>query len=73
MVLHGGSDGELELYGLHEERVFDWTKEELQTQIDLGEGERIPTLESLIELCQESPQMLLNIELKGPLNAPWVS
>jgi glycerophosphoryl diester phosphodiesterase len=25
MILHGGSDGQLELYGLHDERVFNWT------------------------------------------------
>jgi len=29
MVLHGGSDGQLTLYGLEEERVFHWTQEEL--------------------------------------------
>ena len=31
----------------------------------------MPTLEELIKLCQSSPNMLLNIELKGPLNAEW--
>lgn len=71
MVLHGGSDGQLSLYGLENERVFNWTQEELQTKIDLGQGERIPTLESLIMLCMDSPSMLLNIELKGPLTAKW--
>ena len=59
------------MYGLEEERVFQWTKKELQTKIDLGEGERIPTLEALIQLCQYSPNMLLNIELKGPLDESW--
>ena len=51
MVLHGGTDGELDQYGLKYHRAFEWTQEELQTKIDLGEGERIPTLEALIELC----------------------
>ena len=51
MVLHGGSDGQLVLYGLEEERCFQWSKEQLQTQIDIGEGERMPTLEDVIQLC----------------------
>lgn len=25
MILHGGSDGQLTLYGLEKERVFNWT------------------------------------------------
>lgn len=40
--------------------------------IDIGDDEKIPTLEEVIKLCQQSPNMLLNIELKGPLNAEWV-
>ena len=51
-----------------ENRVFRWTSQELQARIDVGEGERIPQLEELIILCQDSPNMLLNIELKGPLD-----
>ena len=66
MVLHGGDDGELNHYGLNNQHVYDWTREELQTRIDLGEDQRIPTLLSVISLCSESPNMLLNIELKGP-------
>ena len=49
MILHGGSDGQLSQYGLDAtERVFNWTQEELQERIDIGEGEKIPTLEALI-------------------------
>ena len=67
MVLHGGAQGELSLYGMPEEYVYNWTCEELQSdKIDIGEGERIPTLLQLIELCDGHDDMLLNIELKGP-------
>ena len=38
----------------------------------MGGGERIPTLESVIKLCQNTPNMLLNIELKGPRFGPLV-
>ena len=69
MVLHGGDNGELNHYGLNNQRVYDWTREELQTRIDLGEDQRIPTLLSVISLCAESPNMLLNIELKGPCDS----
>ena len=69
MVLHGGDDGELNHYGFSNQRVYDWTREELQTRIDLGEDQRIPTLLSVISLCSESPNMLLNIELKGPCDS----
>ena len=66
VVLHGGDDGELSLYGLNNEYIFNWTKEQLQTKIDIGEEQRIPSLQSVIDLCQNYPRMLLNIELKGP-------
>ena len=62
---HGGSDGQLELYGLHDERVFDWTSDKLKT-LDIGEGEVMPTLEELLHLVKGT-RMLINIELKGPL------
>ena len=44
MVLHGGDDGQLSKYGLPDERVFEWTSNELRTQIDIGEGEKMPML-----------------------------
>ena len=66
MILHGGSQGELTLYNMPTEYVYEWTCEELQSKIDIGEGERIPTLLQLIELCDGHDDMLLNIELKGP-------
>ena len=65
MVLHGGVDGQLVQYGLPDQHVFDWTMDELRT-LDIGEGETMPTLHELLTLTQEAPEMLLNIELKGP-------
>ena len=66
MVLHPGDDGELGQYGFPDDRVQEWTQEELQSRIDVGGGERIPTLEQVLQLCLLSPQMLINIELKAP-------
>ena len=67
MVLHGGSQGELTLYGMPTEYVYEWTQEELQSErIDIGGGERIPTLRDVIELYDGVEDTLLNIELKGP-------
>jgi len=62
-VVHGGEDGELKDYGYPEDYVFRWTKEKLQT-LDAGEGETLPTLESVFELFRG--HMFINIELKGP-------
>ena len=73
MVLHGGNDGELTLYGLPEERVFEWTAQELQERIDIGGGERIPTLDQVLSLCAAAPDMLLNIELKSPPTEKWAA
>ena len=68
MVLHGGNDGQLSLYGLPDQFVFDWTMQELQT-LDIGQGEQMPTLRELLTLIQEAPDMIINIELKGPSSA----
>jgi hypothetical protein len=67
MVLHGGNDGQLSLYGRPDDRVFDFTQEELQTQIDIGDGEIMPTLEDVFTLFKGASHFL-NVELKGPLS-----
>ena len=41
VIIHGGNNGELP--DRDEEYVFEWTSQELQ-EIDIGEGQRIPTL-----------------------------
>ena len=69
MIMHGGDDGQLDHYGFPNDYVFDWTCAELQSRLDIGEGERMPTLDELIEVCQGAPEVLLNIELKAPCNA----
>ena len=35
-------------------------------KIDIGGGERIPTLEAVLMLCLDAPKMIVNIELKSP-------
>jgi hypothetical protein len=47
MIMHGGDDGEMGEYGFPTDHVFDWTKDELETRLDIGQGERMPTLEAL--------------------------
>lgn len=72
MILHGGDNGQLSKYGLENDYVFQWPSTRLQSELDIGEGERMPTLEALLELSLSRPNMLLNIELKGPLDEEWV-
>ena len=47
VIIHGGDNGELHqsINGRANCHVFDVTYEELRSQIDIGEGETIPTLE----------------------------
>jgi glycerophosphoryl diester phosphodiesterase len=67
MVLHGGSEGELSSYGMPDQLAYEWTCDELQSdKIDIGEGQRIPTLAQVLDLCQDKDDMLINIELKAP-------
>ena len=68
MLLHGGDDGQLAKYGFPDDYVFDWTYSELKT-LDIGGGEEIPTLDQLLTLLHEAPDMLINIELKMPCSA----
>jgi hypothetical protein len=70
MVLHGGQQGELTLYGMPTEYVYEWTAAELRSKIDIGEGEMMPTLEEVLCLFK-GQRMLLNIELKAPNKAEF--
>ena len=72
--MHGGPNGELEEYGFEGEFVFNWTHKELVEKIDIGEGDRMPTLEELLIAVVESGRhdCLLNIELKAPQDEPIV-
>ena len=55
MITHGGDDGQLNKYGFPDDYVFEWTKEELQAKIDIGEGLKMPTLEDTLALFSGSP------------------
>ena len=68
MIVHGGDDGQLGLYGLPDQYVYDWTCQELQTKLRLPNGEIMPTLQEMLSVFLGT-QILLNIELKGPLSA----
>ena len=45
MVLHGDSDGQLSLYGKPDEFVYKWTHDELINNLQIENGEQMPTLE----------------------------
>lgn len=56
-IVHHGNDI------LTVEMIRNMTAKEL-VQIDIGEGERIPTLEEFIQLFEPYPHILLNFDLK---------
>ena len=68
MIVHGGDDGQLTLYGFPDDYVYDWTLEELRLKIKLPNGEQMPTLLEMLTVYKGT-QTLINIELKGPLSA----
>merc|ERR1712013_272147 len=67
MVLHGGDNGQLAKYGFADDFAFDWTSAELK-RLDIGGGEQIPTLDEVLTLVHQAPDMLLNIEMKAPVS-----
>ena len=67
MVLHGDNDGQLTLYGLQNEFVYDWTSEDLIKNVKLPNGEDMPTLKEFLDVYAGT-ETLINIELKGPLS-----
>ena len=70
VIIHGGDNGELNhsINGRENCHVFDCMYEDLCAQIDIGEGQTIPTLDMLLsEFAGTS--LLLNIELKAPIDS----
>ena len=67
MVLHGLGNGNMRQYdGLgRRDKIFRWTKDELQT-IDIGEGQHIPTVDEFLELFKDEPEIMLYLDLKVP-------
>lgn len=75
MVLHGHDMGALHHFGFPGERVFEWTTENLTSDIiDIGLGANMPTLEEFLLEALRVPTLLLNFEVKGPLDpVSWMS
>lgn len=75
MVLHGHDMGALHHFGFPGERVFEWTTENLTSDIiDIGLGGRMPTLDDYLAESLRVPSLLLNFELKGPLDpVSWMT
>ena len=38
----------LEKYHYEDSKIFEWTQADIQSKIDIGDGERMPTLEAVI-------------------------
>mmetsp|Transcript_2018 Transcript_2018/g.2110 ORF Transcript_2018/g.2110 Transcript_2018/m.2110 type:complete len:245 (+) Transcript_2018:32-766(+) len=64
VIIHGGLDGEL-VVGQSGDYIFDHTVEELQ-EVQLGEGQTIPTFRELLDLNKKT--LFLDIEIKIPTN-----
>lgn len=75
VVLHGHDLGELTEFGYPGEKVYKWSTEELTDEsIDIGLGAQMPTLEEYLIEALRNPFLLLNFEVKGPLNpVTWLS
>ena len=73
MVLHGLGEGNMSQYdGLSsDDIVFRWTREELQSKIDIGGGQVMPTLEEWFQFWQDSPDIVLWIDMKSPSPSYW--
>ena len=69
MVMHGGVDGDLGAYGRPKDYVYDWDSTQLQTKLDIGGGERMPSLEYVIMLALDAPKMQIHIEVKVPFRS----
>jgi glycerophosphoryl diester phosphodiesterase len=54
MIVHGGNDGQLCLYDLPNDYVYEWTQEDLQTKFKLENGEPMPTLHDVLTLYKGS-------------------
>ena len=71
MIIHGGEDGQLSKYGMPNDYVFEHTSKQLR-QLNIGENEIMPTLAEVLELMQQAPGMLINVEIKAPSETPAI-
>ena len=65
VVLHGGPNGELTDFARPKDFIWKMTHHQLQ-KLDLGEGEKVTTLEEVLMLMLDASKMLINIEIKCP-------
>lgn len=65
VILHGGDNGELNHHFTFDDThyIFEKSFEELM-KFDMGDGEKIPTLDKLLKFCRD--RLFINIELKVP-------
>lgn len=75
MVIHGHDMGTMNEFGFPGEKIFEWTTQDMTDKvIDIGLGERMPTLDQFLKESLRHPELLLNFEVKGPLNpTTWLS
>ena len=65
VVLHGGQNGELDAFNRPKDFVWKMNLAQLQ-KLNLGDGEKITTLEEVLMLALDASRMLINIEIKTP-------
>ena len=71
MITHGGDNGQFDKYGLPQDFVYEWSCADLKAKLDMGDGEKMPTLPELLDLTAKT-EMFMNIELKGPMDEEYM-
>ena len=65
VVIHGGQNGDLEPFNRPKDYVWKMTHQQL-LKLNIGEGEKVTTLEEVLMLTLDASKMLINIEIKAP-------
>lgn len=63
--MHGGPNGELTDFNRPKDFIWKMTHQQL-LKLNLGEGEKVTTLEEVLMLTLDASKMLINIEIKSP-------
>ena len=75
MVIHGSDKGSMDEFLFPGEKIFEWSTTDLTDDvIDIGLGGRMPTLDEWITESLRHPTLLINLEVKGPLDpVTWMT
>ena len=75
MVIHGHDRGSMDEFNFPGEKIFEWSTVDLTDEvIDIGLGGRMPTLDEWLTESLRHPTLLINLEVKGPLDpVTWMT